>query len=331
MTDVRLRDRLEGESHRVSLAPGASDRMFERRAHRERRRRVGAAVVGLVLVAGVTAVAVTTLSSRDRGRNVVTDASDVAGTYRTRLPSHDPDVARFGADGFFDLTLSANGDLALNGPWDFGLPGPPTTFSIRGDELTTDLLVGFGCDADGTYRWSLADGALTLTPLDDACQVRSVLLGTRPWGAFDPGQPVDALQGDWTATFTCDEMVAAVDRAPISAGDEKAWLRREGEIASDDPSAPCAGSPAPIEFTLRFTGDRLLIFGADRNEGFDGRYALDGDVLTIRDPRTRNIAGAYRLRVTFGADALTFTLLGDAASDAFFTATWEAAPFVRRP
>jgi hypothetical protein len=73
-----------------------------------------------------------------------------------------------------------------------------------------------------------------------------------------------------------------------------------------------------------------LIFGPDRSEGFDGRYDLDGDVLTIRDPRTGNINGEYRLRVTVGADALAFELLGDAASDPFFTATWEAAPFVRR-
>jgi hypothetical protein len=36
------------------------------------------------------------------------------------------------------------------------------------------------------------------------------------------------------------------------------------------------------------------------------------------------------VRVEIGTDALTFELLGQAAGDAFFTATWETAPFVRR-
>jgi hypothetical protein len=329
MSDVRIRDQLERESHRVSLEPGAVDRMFERRARRERHRRAGAFVVGLVLLAGVAAGAVTTISNRDSGANVITDAGTVAGTYRTRLPLHDPDVAKLGADGFFDLALSAGGDLALNGPWDFNLKGPSTTFSIRGHELTTDLLVGSGCQHDGRYAWSLSDGRLTLTPIDDDCALRSVLLGTRPWSSVDQGS-TDALQGDWTATFTCEEMVSAVDHAPVSASDEDFWRRHASEITSDDPADPCAGSPPPLTSTLRFTGDRLLIFAADRSEGFDGRYDLDGDMLTIRDPRTRNINGEYRMRVTYGADALEFELLGDAASDAFFTATWEAAPFVRR-
>jgi hypothetical protein len=37
MTDLRLRDELERESHRISLHPGAAERMFERRTSRRRR------------------------------------------------------------------------------------------------------------------------------------------------------------------------------------------------------------------------------------------------------------------------------------------------------
>ena len=330
MSDVRLRDQLERESHRVSLAPGAADRMFERRARSERRRRAGTAVVGLALAAVVVALVVTSLPGRDREREVITDASAVAGTYETRLPSRDPDVARLSVGGFFDLKLTADGNLELNGPWDVGLPGPPTTFSVEGDELTTDLLVGFGCETEGTYRWSLEDGVLTLTPLDDACELRAVLLGTRAWTAFDPGPPPDALQGDWTATYTCEEMVAAVERAESPPDLLDVWRGSYVELLnSPDADDPCAGSPPPLSTTFRFTGERLLIFDG-RPEGFDGRYDLDGDVLTIRDPRTGNIQGEYQVRVTFGEDVLRFELLGAAATDPFFTAAWESAPFVRR-
>lgn len=330
MSDVRLRDQLERESHRVSLDPGAEDRMFERRARRESRRRAGTAVVGLALAAAVVAPLVTSLPGRDREREVITDASAVAGTYETRLPSRDPDVARLNVGGFYDLTLTAEGNLELNGPWDVGLPGPPTTFSVEGDEFTTDLLVGFGCDTEGNYRWSLEEGQLTLTPLADSCGFRSVLLGTRSWTAVDPGPAPDALQGDWTANYSCEEIVAAVARAkpPPEFLDE--WRRFYVELlSSPDEDDPCAGSPPSLSTTFRFTGERLLIFDG-RPEGFDGRYELDGDVLTIRDPRTGNIQGEYQVRVAFGDDVLRFELLGDAAADPFFTGAWETAPFVRR-
>jgi hypothetical protein len=330
MSDVRLRDQLERESHRVSLTPGAADRMFERRARHERRRRAGTAVVSLALAAGVVALVVTSLPGRDRERKLITDASAVAGTYETRLPSRDPNVARVGVGGFFDLTLTADGNLALNGPWDVDLPGPPTTFSVEGDELTTDLLVGFGCETEGRYRWSLEEGQLTLTPLGDACDLRSVLLGTRSWTAVDPGPAPDALQGDWTATYTCEEMVAAVERSEASKDNMAIFFEANAELlGSSDPDDPCAGSPPPLSNTFRFTGERLLIFDG-RPEGFDGRYELDGDVLTIRDPRRANIDGEYQVRVEIGPNTLTFELLGDGAADSFFTATWETAPFVRR-
>jgi hypothetical protein len=330
MTDLRLRDGLESESHRVSLELGAAERMFERRHRRERRRRTATVVVGLALAIGVVALAVTALPHRERELEVVTDAGDVAGSYEARLPSRDPDVARLGVGGFFHLRLTEDGALELNGPWDVDLPGPPVTFSISGRELTTDLLVGFGCQTAGTYRWTLADGELTLTPLDDECELRAVLLGTRAWPALDPGPPPDALQGDWTANYSCEEMVAAVDRLDASRAFVAEW--REANAAffgSSDPTDPCAESPPPLSSTLRFTGDRLLIFDG-RPEGFDGRYELDGDVLTIRDPRTGNIDGEYQLRVEITPDALTFELLGEGAGDPWFTATWEVAPFVRR-
>ena len=331
MTDLLLRDDLERESHRVALAPGAAERMFERRDRRDRRRRTATVVVGLALTAGVIALVVTAFPGRNRDRDVVTGPSSVAGTYQTRLPSRDPDVTRLGVAGQFRLRPTENGVLELNGPWDVDLPGPPVTFSIAGRELTTDLLVGHGCETEGTYRWTLAEGVFTLSPLDDPCEIRSVLLGTGAWSETPPTPSPDALQGDWTATYTCDEMVAAVERSAGTAPNVEQWFRANAEmLGSTDPLDPCAAAPPPLASTLRFTGDRILIFDSGGVEGFDGRYELDGDVLTIRDPRTRNIDGAYQLRVQITPEALTFKLLGDGGNDAWFVSTWEVAPFVKR-
>lgn len=331
MTDLRLRDDLERESHRVTLAPGAAERMFERRDRADRRRRVATTVVGLALMAGVIALVATAFLGRNRDRDLVTGPSAVAGTYETRLPSRDADVTRLGVAGTFRLRLTEDGALEINGPWDVDLPGPPVTFSVAGHELTTDLFVGHGCNTEGTYRWTLGEGVLTLSPLGDACEIRSVLLATRAWTTTPPAPQPNALQGDWTATYTCEEMMTTVDRSRAAPDPKQQWLRSNAEgLGSPDPLDPCAGAPPPFAMTIRFIGDRLLIFDRSGAEGFDGRYELDGDVLTIRDPRTRNINGAYQLRVEITSEALTFRLLGVGATDPWFVSTWEVAPFVRR-
>jgi hypothetical protein len=81
---------------------------------------------------------------------------------------------------------------------------------------------------------------------------------------------------------------------------------------------------------FRFTDGRLQIFDApDLQEGFDGHYVVRGDTVTVGDGSDRNIAGRYRVAFRIDGDHVTFDLLGRAASDAFFVATWESAPFVR--
>ena len=329
MGDLRLRDALEGEGRRVTLEPGAAERMFERRVRRDRRRRAGAAGVGLALVGVVVAVLLTALPGRDGEREIVTGPSAVAGVYVTRLPADDPEVERLGLAGRYELRLRADGSLAILSPPDVDLPGPPIAFTVTGRRFTTDLLVGLGCDAPGTYRWALAGGDLTFSPVDDPCAVRSTVLATRAWTDTEAEPDADALQGEWRATFTCEQMVATVEAAGVARRGEAFWRRANADaLGSPDEQDPCAGSPAELTYTLRFASDRLQIFDRGPAEGFDGKYELDGDVLTIRDPRTRNIDGGYRLNVEIGSDSLTFRLLGRGASDPWFLATWQVAPFV---
>ena len=128
MSDLRLRDELERESHRVSLPPHASERMFERRDRRDRRRRAGVVVVGLALLAGVIVIV---LSAAPRGEEEPRPAAPtgvVAGTYEARLPPRDPDVTRLGLAGIYELRLGADGTVRMMSPRDVDLPGAPVTF-----------------------------------------------------------------------------------------------------------------------------------------------------------------------------------------------------------
>jgi hypothetical protein len=58
----------------------------------------------------------------------------------------------------------------------------------------------------------------------------------------------------------------------------------------------------------------------------------------VRDPRARDhdprrrhshIEGRYRVTFRIDGDTVTFHLLGRGASDPFFVAAWETAPFIR--
>src|SRR5262245_164986 len=210
-----LRERLERESLRVTLSPGAEDRMFERRERRDRRRRVGTVVFALALLVGIVAVVLTAL------------------------------------------------------PRDHVRPATPV--------------------------------------------------------------PADALQGEWVATSTCDEMVQAVERAQVNAQLEKFWRRAQAQaLGSDDPEDPCAGNPAPVAYRFQFADGHLRIFDPPTGrEGFAGEYELEGDVLKVRDREGDNIVGTYRVAYRLDGDTLSFDLLGRGGKDPFFIGAWESGELQR--
>jgi hypothetical protein len=329
-----LRQMLERESERVSLRPGAAERMFERGRRRERNRRAGALVIGTAILAGVLAIVWSGLglpSDVTPTPVAPSPAPSLPGTYTTRLPADDEIVRRLGMNGEYTLGLSADGGLTLSGPREFDLPGEPVTFETAGQRFTTDLFVGSGCDAPGTFRWTAVDGSLRFIEVDDDCEQRVALLGSRPWSVLEPlASTPDPLQGDWTATFSCAEMVRAVREAPVPADFARFWLSAQStERGSEDPEDPCAVDGGPISFTIRFDDGRILIFDRELDEGFDGTYKIEGETFILRDGGYRNIVGQYRVAFALVDDTVTFDLIGRGGTDPFFVATWESGVFTR--
>jgi hypothetical protein len=108
----------------------------------------------------------------------------VAGTYVVTLDPSDAAVARDGVAGLWTLRLQADGVALLSAPQAFqpgasGLSG--ITYGLVGDRLRTDLFYNDFCHSIGTYTWSLAQGGLRLTPVDETCSIRRTLLSTAPW------------------------------------------------------------------------------------------------------------------------------------------------------
>lgn len=332
-----LRSLLEREGERVTLPPDAADRMFERGRRRERNRRVGALGVGAVLFLAMLVIVRLSLPNGHRpepARPRPITARSIAGTYTVRLPASDVQVGRLGLEGSYSMQLKPNGSLLLIGPHKVDFPWDPATFDVSRGVLTTDAFVGTsdpdpnqGCHARATYRVERGAGSLTFTPLEEPCRFRAAILATLPWTP-QSSRPSGRFQGDWTTTFSCERMVRTVQRAAIAPQDEAFWLRHQGELGPD-PNDPCSGGPDPITFTLRFDRGRLLIYDPDGGMGFDGGYEVHGDIMTIRDAGVDNIDGSYELRVRLSEDRASFQLLGRGATDPFFVATWESAPFLK--
>ncbi len=326
-----LHDLLERESEQYTFPVGGAERMFERSRRRERNRRLAAIGVGAILFLAVLAIIRSGLPVAEPQRPAVpipVTPRSVAGTYSVELSrDEDIDVRRLDLDGLFEMRLDRDGSMQLSSPLGYDLPGTPITFTIERGVMTTDALIGTACEAPGRYRLSLEGEILSLRPVDEPCELRRVLLSSRPWTAV-VDDTSDRLEGDWTATFSCRRMVRTVRAAPVPPSDVEFWAGAIAtELGSDDPSDPCASTGEPMTFTLRFSNGHLWIFdGGDMTEGLDGDYdLLEGRILRFGD----RIDGPFRARFDIDGNRVTFDLIGRGGSEAFFVATWESAPFVK--
>ena len=327
---AELHDLLERESARYALPPGAAERMFERGRRRERNRKVTAIGVGAMLFLAVLAIIRSALPGGGEPKPAIptpVTPESVAGTYTVELNRDDDVVRRLHLQGAFELRLHRDGSMQLSSPGGFDLSGAPITFTIEDEVMTTDALVGTGCDAPGRYRVRPEAGVLSFTPVDEPCELRRVLLASGPWTVVDETR--ERLEGDWTATFSCERMVRTVRAAPASLAFEELWLRAiSSELGSVDLSDPCASAPPPMSFTLRFSNGHVWVFdGGEFTEGFDGDYERVGpDTIRFGD----GVDGPFRARFEIEGDRVTFDLIGRGGAQPFFVAAWESAPFVRR-
>lgn len=192
MTDHR--PALEREGERFDLAPGALDRMFERRRRKDRNQRIKAGVVA-VFILGVGAWAVSPLLGglashpQPASSPISTPGQqfypEIAGNYAVTLSAADQGVAAHGLAGTYTMRLFPDGAVLLSAPVGSlreGTAPSGITYRLSDGEFTTNAFVNISCPGSiGTYRWSLADGRLVFTTLQDDCPVRRTLFASKPW------------------------------------------------------------------------------------------------------------------------------------------------------
>lgn len=192
MSDVKRA--LERAGERFELAPGGLYRLFDRRSRKQRNRRIGAAVVALVIgTAGIVGMVVALRGVGDQTRPAATPSIaparelylQIAGTYTATLSNEDPRVREHGLVGTYTMRLLPDGVMLLSLPEGFGGEGPSPSgisFRLSGNQFTTNAFVNFTCPGSvGVYRWQLDGNRLTFTPLQEDCAVRRVLFTSQPW------------------------------------------------------------------------------------------------------------------------------------------------------
>jgi hypothetical protein len=108
----------------------------------------------------------------------------VAGTYvgTVEAPTATPWPAE-GVVGDWSLRLEVAGRLELVPPPGFAGQTAPARFSVDGSRLRTNVSPGGLCaGTSGLYNYGISGGRLRLVTINDPCEMRAALLGTRQWG-----------------------------------------------------------------------------------------------------------------------------------------------------
>jgi hypothetical protein len=191
---IDYRRALEREGERFDLAPGALDRLFERRRRKDRNQRVGAGLVAFIILAVGAWGAVSVfhgLGSHPRPASSPTPGQDrqlyleIAGTYTVELSAADLGASTKEVAGNYTMRLLPDGAVVLSAPLGSlreGRSPSGIAYRLSGSRFTINAFVNISCPGTvGTYRWQLADGRLVFTPIHDVCAVRRALFGSKPW------------------------------------------------------------------------------------------------------------------------------------------------------
>jgi hypothetical protein len=171
-------------------------------------------------------------------------------------------------------------------------------------------------------RWTLVVAAMSLVLAacgggDEATEAA----GSPPAAAATdaPGSQVDPLEGEWRTEFTCQEMLASLER--VDAEDMAPGLLEGDWGVQPRPSRkdPCANVDFTMEIVVRFAGGSQALFANGEIQD-ENTYTIADDTFTL--------SGSDRpFRFQIQGDRLTVDL--PPATHAGYVVAWETAPFER--
>ena len=187
---MSLNDRLREGLDRASAAADPDVERSLNTVLARRRRRVRTRRLGLVVaIAGLAALVIAFgipisagLRSEDRAPTVGV-AQQLAADYEVTLSESESASVQPSLAGQWRMRLQTDGQVALTTPDTFAAERNPLGVSFTADDLTfrTNIFYNDFCTSIGTYSWQLFGQQLTLFAVSDTCEIRRVLLTTKPW------------------------------------------------------------------------------------------------------------------------------------------------------
>jgi len=184
--DDRLREGLDEAS--AAADPDVERSLITvlaRRRQLVRKRRLGLVVAVAGLAALVIAFAIPIaagLRSQDRTPTVGV-AQQLAADYEVTFSDAESASVQPSLAGRWRMRLQPDGEIALTAPETFAAERNPLGVSFTADDVSfrTNIFYNDFCTSIGTYSWQLFGQQLTLFAVSDTCEIRRVLLTTKPW------------------------------------------------------------------------------------------------------------------------------------------------------
>ncbi len=192
--DRRLRDALEREAAKIDPDVGRSMIAVEARARRRATAGLGSLLVAaaavVLLSMGLQALR-STSPYAGPGASVSPTVllspsprtADIAGMYRATLEASDGGAEFADVAGEWTMELMPDGVLLMAPPATFregSTAQSGVAYSIEEGRFRSNLFQQL-CNSVGVYGWVLEGEVLTLTPVDDNCALRRVVLASTPW------------------------------------------------------------------------------------------------------------------------------------------------------
>lgn len=184
-----VRDQIERSVSHIDPEIGT---VLERVARRGRRRRrlavavkvsAAASLIALVVIAGPSVLDLLR-TSPERPSSPVSPYSVIAGTYRTTIAAEPGVVTQAGMAGRWTLRLDPDGSLGLEPPPSFQAEASGVSYRVVSGEFQTNAFPNDLCHAQslpGRYHWSLTNGRLRFTVVEDPCGARAILFAGQRW------------------------------------------------------------------------------------------------------------------------------------------------------
>jgi hypothetical protein len=181
--DSRLREGLDRAAGHADVEDALHSVLVRRRRRVRVRQASLALAAGVVVMASVIGVRIG-LDARSADEASPADSAEqIIGRYEVTLSAEDSAGVSPSVAGRWRMQLNTDGTVDLDAPDTFQAEQNPLGISYTVTDLgfRTNVFYNDFCFSVGSYTWRWTADGLVFDVMNDACEIRRVLLTSQPW------------------------------------------------------------------------------------------------------------------------------------------------------